>query len=105
MKRALVSIFLIALIFTVVWAVANRRHLLSFPGIVSSYYSKEYCSCRFVVGHPPEKCHQIYRSFLNPSSVQEDTEKKTITASGLGQTNQARFLSEREGCMLVNQGN
>lgn len=100
MKRMILTIILLILVFTMMWGIANRKHLASFPVILSSYYSKEYCSCRFVVERTKDQCHESVRSWLDISDFKEDTENKSITVSGLGQTNTAQYINSRYGCIL-----
>ena len=102
MKRILITVFLLILVFTLTWVVANRKHVFSFSSIISSYYAKEYCSCRFVVQREPQECHNNVRSWLGTSSFAEDENQKIITVSGLVKTNQARYIRQRHGCRLIN---
>ncbi len=52
MKRVL----LVVLLGLVYWAWHERQALADFPGILSAYSAKEYCSCRFVMGFEPAYC-------------------------------------------------
>ncbi|MCR9141223.1 MAG: hypothetical protein NXI24_03160 [bacterium] len=102
MKKILITTALIAAILGGVWFSANWHHVSSFPSIISSWYSKEFCSCYFVVSRDEEFCKNIARQWVSISDFQLDTEKQTVTTSGLGRTNTARYLGERKGCVLEN---
>ncbi|MEQ9363933.1 MAG: hypothetical protein RIF32_06810 [Leptospirales bacterium] len=103
MKKILTTIALIAVILGGVWFSANWHHVSAFPSIISSWYSKEFCSCHFVVGRDEDFCHNIARQWVSISDFQLDSEAKTVTVTGLGRANTARYLGPRQGCVLENQ--
>ncbi|HEX8591050.1 amidase [Pseudomonas sp.] len=76
-----------------------RVPLQVFPSIISAYTAKEYCSCRFVVNNPAEYCRGYVKQWL-PSTIDEDSLNKRVTATGLGRESQARWEGQRQGCRL-----
>ncbi|WJD61788.1 amidase [Pseudomonas kurunegalensis] len=97
MKRVLLLV-LPGLVF---WAWHERQALADFPGILSAYSAKEYCSCRFVMGFEQAYCQGYVKQWLPLSLLEENTPQRHITAEGLGQRNQAAWLGPREGCRLL----
>ena len=102
MKKIAITLVLFLLIIFIMWAISSRRHLIAFPEIVSSYSAKEYCSCRYVVGRTPDQCYDLVRQYISIDTPVEDEAARTITITGMGQTNQARYVNERLGCVLLN---
>lgn len=78
----------------------NYRHSAAFPGIISSFYSKEFCSCYFVTEGMPEQCHNFARQWVPIQSFVLDKEKRTVTVKGLFVTSTARYTGDRFGCVL-----
>ncbi|TGN06842.1 hypothetical protein [Leptospira ilyithenensis] len=94
-----VASFFLILVFWVQW---NWKHLSAFPAIISSFYSKEFCSCYYVMKQSEEQCHNFARQWVPISLFNLDQTNKEVTVSGLGRTNKAKYLGERLGCRLVN---
>lgn len=97
MKRVLLLV-LPGLVF---WSWYERQALADFPGILSAYSAKEYCSCRFVMGFEQAYCQGYVKQWLPLSLLEENTPQRHITAEGLGRRNQAAWLGPREGCRLL----
>ncbi|CAI3808866.1 hypothetical protein GLGCALEP_05394 [Pseudomonas sp. MM221] len=97
MKRVLLLV-LMGLVF---WAWLERQALADFPGILSAYSAKEYCSCRFVMGFEQTYCQGYVKQWLPLSLLEENTAQRQVIAEGLGRRNQASWLSPREGCRLL----
>lgn len=97
MKRVLLLV-LSGLVF---WAWYERQALADFPGILSAYSAKEYCSCRFVMNFEQAYCQGYVKQWLPLSLLEENTSQRHITAEGLGRRNQAAWLGPREGCRLL----
>lgn len=101
MKRnvllGLLSVLLIAL-FSWVWL--ERVALRAFPDIISAYTAKEYCSCRYVMEQPAEYCRGYVKQSVPTRDFLETIEAKRVTVSGLGRSNSAQWLGERQGCRL-----
>ncbi|MCE0953897.1 amidase [Pseudomonas asiatica] len=97
MKRVL----LVVLLGVVYWAWHERQALADFPGILSAYSAKEYCSCRFVMGFEPAYCQCYVKQWLPLSLLEEDSQQRQVTAEGLGRRNQAAWQGPREGCRLL----
>jgi hypothetical protein len=102
MKRRTIALSILGLLLAAGagWAASNREDLRHFPPIISSYYAKELCSCLYVVGQTETYCHSVVRQYVPISSFQIDASSRTVTVSGLGQTNRARFVDDRYGCVL-----
>lgn len=95
-----VLIFIALVSAALVWQC--RIQLQAFPDIISAYTAKEYCSCRYVLNNPADYCRAYVKQWL-PSDVQDDTTKKTVSASGLGRSNSAVWIGARQGCRLLNR--
>lgn len=97
MKR----VVLLVLLGLVYWAWHERQALADFPGILSAYSAKEYCSCRFVMGFEPVYCQGYVKQWLPLSLLEENSQQRQVTAEGLGRRNQAAWQGPREGCRLL----
>jgi len=83
------------------WAWLERQALADFPGILSAYSAKEYCSCRFVMGFDQAYCRGYVKQWLLLSSLEEDRQQRLVRATGLGQHNAATWQSAQAGCRLL----
>ena len=83
------------------WAWLERHALADFPGILSAYSAKEYCSCRFVMGFDQAYCRGYVKQWLPLSSLEEDRQQRLVRAAGLGQHNAAAWQSAQAGCRLL----
>ncbi|TGL44704.1 hypothetical protein [Leptospira perdikensis] len=101
MKRKISVILSLLFLFILFWAQWNWKHLSSFPSIISSFYSKEYCSCYFVMELSEEQCHDFARQWVPISEFKLDKENKSVTVKGLGRTNTTKYLSKEYGCTLA----
>ncbi|MFJ4384109.1 amidase [Pseudomonas sp. NPDC089408] len=97
MKRVL----LLVLVALLGWAWLERQALADFPGILSAYSAKEYCSCRFVMGFDEGYCRGYVKQWLPLRRLEENTPQRLVTAEGLGQRNQAAWQGTRAGCRLL----
>ncbi|NIF17055.1 amidase [Pantoea sp. Cy-639] len=97
MKR----ILLLALALLLAWGWHERQALADFPGILSAYSAKEYCSCRFVMHFDEAYCRGYVKQYLPLASLEEDSVRRQVTAQGLGRSNQAAWQGRREGCRLL----
>lgn len=100
-RRPFSSLLLLLLAVLLGWAWHERLALQAFPDILSAYTAKEYCSCRYVMNNPADYCRGYVRQYLPLSSLVDDSEQRRITASGLGRSYSAAWISEREGCRLA----
>jgi hypothetical protein len=82
------------------WIWMERVALQAFPGIISAYTAKEYCSCRYVMQQPVDYCHGYVKQSVPISELLETPEAKRITVSGLGRSHSARWMGTRQGCRL-----
>lgn len=98
-RRPVISLLLLASATLAVLAWQHRVALRAFPGIISAYTAKEYCSCRYVMNLSETYCRGYVRQYL-PSAVTDDALKKVVTASGLGRSSTATWLGPRQGCRL-----
>ncbi|MBI6898168.1 amidase [Pseudomonas putida] len=92
---------LVLLLALLGWAWYERQALMDFPGILSAYSAKEYCSCRFVMGFDQAYCRAYVKQYLPLSLLEEDAALRKVTAEGLGRRNQAAWQGVREGCRLL----
>lgn len=97
MKRVL----LVILLGLLVWGWSEREALSAFPGILSAYSAKEYCSCRYVMGFDAPYCQGYVKQYLPLSGLRDDPRTRRVEASGLGRQSTAIWLGPREGCRLL----
>jgi len=102
MKKNILRALLLFAVLIILWIQWNWKHLEAFPSIISSFYSKEFCSCYYVMKQSEEQCHNFARQWVPISQFGNDIEKKEVTVSGLGRTNKSIFLNEKQGCVLKN---
>jgi hypothetical protein len=102
-RHPLLSVLLLVLVGVMALAWQNRVHLQAFPGIIGAYTAKEYCSCRYVSNNPANYCETYVSQYIPISAFEDDAAAKRVTASGLGSTQRAQWLSAREGCQLLPQ--
>ena len=94
---------LLVLLFLVLLALgwSKRTALAAFPDIISAYTAKEYCSCRYVMDNPADYCLAYVKQYVPTSSFVDDAARKQVSVSGLGRSNTAAWLSQRQGCQLL----
>ncbi len=102
MRKFRKVIITIVVLYGAYWIINNWRDLNAFPSIISSWYSKELCSCIFVLEQDEPFCHSVVKQWLPVGGFSIDRNAKTTTAWGLGRTNSARYTGSRTGCTLVN---
>jgi hypothetical protein len=92
------GLVLLALAAVLVWGGPELRN---FPWMPSSYEAKEYCSCRFVSGRSAAFCDEyIFQDVVPTQGRTVDEEARTVTARALFISTTARFVGEREGCVI-----
>ncbi|WP_447757927.1 amidase [Pseudomonas moraviensis] len=91
---------LVLLLLLLGWGWYERENLWAFADIISAYTAKEYCSCRYVMNNDAGYCRGYVKQWLPTSGFTDDASNKTITVSGMGRSNSAQWLSERQGCRL-----
>ncbi|WP_060508503.1 hypothetical protein [Pseudomonas sp. NBRC 111124] len=97
MKRVL----LLVIVALLGWAWLERQALADFPGILSAYSAKEYCSCRFVMGFDEAYCRGYVKQWLPLSRLEEERSQRRVIAEGLGQRRQAAWQGAQAGCRLL----
>jgi len=97
MKR----IALLLVVALLAWAWHERQALADFPGILSAYSAKEYCSCRFVMGFDQAYCRGYVKQWLPLGLLEEDGAARRVAAEGLGRRSLAAWQGAREGCRLL----
>jgi hypothetical protein len=100
-RRPFSSLLILLLLAVLGWAWHERVNLQAFPDIIAAYTAKEYCSCRYVEGNPADYCVGYVKQYVPTSAFADNPEKHSVTASGLGRTHSAQWLSQREGCRLL----
>lgn len=99
-RHPLITLLMLGMAALVVWLWQQRVALQAFPDIISAYTAKEYCSCRYVTGNPAEYCRGYVKQYV-PGTLSDDEATRTVTASGMGRSNRAMWLGERQGCRLL----
>jgi len=102
-RRPLGALLALVVVLLAVLAWQNRAHLQAFPRIIGAYTAKEYCSCRYVMGHPAAYCAAYVEQYLPLSGFLDDPLKRRVTARGLGSSQSAQWLGPRQGCRLLAQ--
>lgn len=100
-RRPFSSLLLVLVVALLGWGWQERLALQAFPDIISAYTAKEYCSCRYVMNNPAEYCQAYVKQYLPTSGFVDDAASKRVTAGGMGRSNTAAWLGERQGCRLL----
>ena len=100
-RRPFISLFLLLLFALLGWLWHERVNLQAFPDIIAAYTAKEYCSCRYVAGNPADYCLGYVKQYIPVDAFIDESERREVTASGLGRTHTAGWIGERQGCRLV----
>ena len=98
-RRPIAGLLLLGITALALLAWPHRVALRAFPGIISAYTAKEYCSCRYVMNNSPAYCRGYVKQYL-PSTLTDDPLRKRVQASGLGRSSSASWLGPRQGCRL-----
>lgn len=99
-RRPFYTVWWVLLIVLLGWVWQERVALWAFPDIISAYTAKEYCSCRYVMANDAEYCHGYVKQWLPTSGFTDDAASKRVTVSGMGRSNSAEWVGERQGCRL-----
>jgi hypothetical protein len=99
-RRPFSSLLLLILAALAVLIWQYRVALGAFPGIISAYTAKEYCSCRYVMLNSADYCRGYVKQYV-PSSLLDDPANKQVSADGLGRSSVAAWQGERQGCRLL----
>lgn len=100
-RRPFSALLLLILLLLAALAWQNRTHLQAFPGIIGAYSAKEYCSCRYVANNPAQYCEAYVAQYVPLSGFFDDEANKRVIARGMGSTQSAQWLSQRQGCQLL----
>jgi hypothetical protein len=100
-RRPFSTLLLLLLTAMLGWIWQERVALWAFPGIISAYTAKEYCSCRYVMNNDAAYCRGYVKQWLPFSGFSDDEASKRVTVSGMGRSNSASWVGERQGCRLV----
>ncbi|HEX5752939.1 MAG TPA: hypothetical protein VFZ09_42440 [Archangium sp.] len=69
--------------------------------LVTSYTAKDFCSCVFVMRMSEDYCRRWTAASPAVATVTVDYEERSVqTAAALLWGEKARFVSERDGCVL-----
>ena len=99
-RRPFSSLLLLILAALAILIWEYRVALGAFPGIISAYTAKEYCSCRYVMLNSADYCRGYVKQYV-PSSLLDDPANKRVSADGLGRSSVAAWQGERQGCRLL----
>jgi len=75
----------------------------AFRGVLAAYHSHLYCSCFYVTKQSDEVCQDWSRQYLPLQSFSNELSSKTVTSRAFGVSTKARFVNEKEGCILEPQ--
>ncbi len=103
MKKIILALVIFILFLCGLWIAANFAHLRAFPGIISAFYAKEFCSCYFVTERSKQECHNYARQYIPITDFRIEESDKRIVVSGLGVTNSAIYNGLRKGCLIENR--
>lgn len=103
-KRVRGIVLFVLFLIILIWGAINRSHILAMAQGVSSFYSKEFCSCYFVVGNSETYCHAYVDPGYPISDFSINNKSKTITVSAFGFDNRARFFGKQFGCRFLEDG-
>ncbi|MEX3775955.1 amidase [Pseudomonas sp. MYb118] len=99
-RRPFATLGLLVLVILFGWIWQERVALWAFPDIISAYTAKEYCSCRYVMNNDAGYCQGYVKQWLPFSAFTDDPAARRVQVSGLGRSNSAQWLGERQGCRL-----
>lgn len=88
------------LVLVVVYLLVNFKHTAAFPGILSAFHSKEFCSCYFVTEGKEDECENFARQWLPIQGFSIDKKDRSVTTKALFVTTTARYTGDRYGCVL-----
>lgn len=71
------------------------------PRLTTAYFAKEVCSCSFVSQQDEEFCVNYGQPSLSMSSYQIDREAQLVRARKWLAKSEARYISPRHGCELI----
>ncbi|EJN19677.1 hypothetical protein PMI36_04769 [Pseudomonas sp. GM79] len=100
-RRPFSALLLVLLIALLGWGWQERVALWAFPDIISAYTAKEYCSCRYVMNNPAGYCQGYVKQYLPTNGFVDDAANKRVTVGGMGRSNSAVWIGERQGCRLM----
>ena len=100
-RRPFASLLALLVILLLALCWSKRTVLAAFPDIISAYTAKEYCSCRYVMDNPADYCLAYVKQYVPTSRFVDDVTRKQVSVSGLGRSNTAAWLSQRQGCQLL----
>jgi len=94
------SLFLFILLIAGVWVISDWQNIRRFPKIISAYYSKQFCSCYFVMQQSESYCHAWTKQWIPITDFKLDKDEKWVEATGLFYTTRARWISKERGCTI-----
>ena len=97
----LASITLLMVLYFSVIFIQNKRYILSFPHIFSSWHAKAFCSCYFLQENTVDFCHNYAKHFIPIQKRTIDLVRKQITVKALLIENSAQFINKKYGCTLI----
>ncbi len=75
----------------------------AFRGVLAAYHSHLYCSCFYVMKQSDEVCEDWSRQYLPIQGFSNDLSNQSVTSRAFGISTKARFVNEKEGCILDSQ--
>jgi hypothetical protein len=74
---------------------------LRFLKVISASFSKEYCSCRYVLKKDKKYCESNSRQIVPIFSYDEDELNKKITSHSMGFSTVSIYGGKRVGCLII----
>jgi len=65
--------------------------------MLSATFSKDYCSCRFIVGQTDGYCREVAKQYISVKEYKVDLDQKIVYSAGLGESATVQFV-EGKGC-------
>jgi hypothetical protein len=79
----------------------SESKLLASNELAAHFYSKELCSCLWVLELSEIDCEEEAKEFIPRGKVEIDFKNKRVISSGYGAKQTAQFLNEKEGCVYL----
>ncbi|TVQ78268.1 MAG: amidase [Bradymonadales bacterium] len=93
-------LLLAVLVPSFLWLWTHWNYLSNFPGIISNYYARHFCSCVYVMQQSEEFCHDWTQQWIPIQSFEHQPERHEVVVVGLWQKATANWLGPETGCRL-----
>jgi hypothetical protein len=103
MKKSFLILKFLLVLFVVglaTYVILYFKDIRAFQGVLASYHSHLFCSCRYVMKQGEDFCADFARQYLPISSYTHESENQRVTTRALGVERTAEFVNSAEGCIL-----